>query len=290
MIRLVISADDLGLHPRIDEGILAAHAGGGITSASLLAVGPAAREAVRRATQQRLPLGLHLCLTSHLTPAAPPGEVRWLAPGGRFRRNWAELAAAWLTRLIPPEEVVAEFRAQAARARALGAEIDHLDSHQHLHLLPGMTSIVEVLAAELGVAVRWPTERPRLRWLGHPGSAAKSVLLSTLAAAKEARGIRRIPAVGIFESGRLTEKRLIRIIETMGDGDRELVTHPGLFPGAIPQEPDWHYGWEGELAAVLSPKVRQALEARSIALVSYADLDPVNPHRELESSDAQVDR
>ena len=85
--------------------------------------------------------------------------MRWLAPGGRFRRNWAELSAAWLGRLIPPEEVVLEFRAQVARVRELGADIDHLDTHQHLHLLPNMTSIVEVLAAELGVPVRWPQER-----------------------------------------------------------------------------------------------------------------------------------
>jgi len=28
MIRLVINADDLGLHPRIDEGIFAAHTDG----------------------------------------------------------------------------------------------------------------------------------------------------------------------------------------------------------------------------------------------------------------------
>jgi len=272
MIRLVISADDLGLHPRIDEGIFTAHAGGVVTSASLLATGPVAAQAVRRALQQRLPLGLHLCLTSHLSPAAPPQEVRWLAPGGRFPGSWAQLSAAWLARVIPPEEVVLELRAQVRRARELGAEIDHLDTHQHLHLLPGMTSIVEVLAAELGVPVRWPIERPAARWLLHPGSAMKSALLSSLAAAKEARGIKRVPATGIFESGRLDEKALLRLIAELGDGDREILTHPGLHPGTVPQDPDWRYGWETELAAVLSPRVRAALDHRGVKLVSYTAL------------------
>lgn len=276
MIRLVINADDLGLHPRIDEGIFTAHADGVVTSATLLSTGPSAHDAVRRARAQRLPLGLHLCLTTHLTPAANPREVRWLAPGGRFRKNWAELSAAWLARLIPAEEVVLEFRAQAQRAKDLGAHIDHLDTHQHLHLLPNMTSIVEVLAAELGVPLRWPKERPSPRWFVHPGAGAKSLILGSLSRLKQPRGITRVPAVGIFESGRLNERRLIRLINALGPGDHEIVTHPGLAPDSVPQDPEWKYGWETELSAVLSPRVRNALMARDIRLVSYHDLRATN--------------
>ena len=272
MIRLVINADDLGLHARIDEGIFAAHTGGVVTSATVLATGPTAAEAIRRAGQAKLGLGLHLCLTTHLTPAAPAREVRWLAPGGRFRRNWAELSAAWLARLVPAEEIVTEFRAQAARVRSLGAEIDHLDTHQHLHLLPGLTSIVEVLAAELGVPLRWPAERPTARWLVHPRAAFKSALLGTLARVKQPRGVRRVRAYGIFESGRLTETRLLRLLDQLRDGDNEIVTHPGLDPGVVPQDPSWRYQWEQELAAVLSPRVRDAIAARGIELVNYRQL------------------
>jgi predicted glycoside hydrolase/deacetylase ChbG (UPF0249 family) len=273
VIRLVINADDLGLHPRIDEGIFTAHADGVVTSATVLATGPTAHEAVRRARKAQLPLGLHLCLTSHLEPAANRAEVRWLAPGGRFRKNWAELSAAWLSRMIPAEEVVLEFRAQVARAQQLGAKIDHLDTHQHLHLLPNMTSIVEVLAAELGVPMRWPAERPSPRWLVRPGPALKSMLLSSLARLKEVRGVKRVSAVGIYESGRLNERRLLRLISKLpATGDFEIVTHPGLNPGHVAQDPSWTYGWEGELSAVLSPRVKHALAARKIQLVSYADL------------------
>lgn len=285
MRRLVINADDLGLHPRLDEGILAAHTGGVVTSASLLATGPSARAAARRARSQGLPLGVHLCLTSHLSPAAPPQKVRWLAPGGRFPSGWARLSAAWLARLIPPEEVVLELRAQVVLARELGAEVDHLDTHQHLHLLPGMTSIVEVLAAELGVPVRWPRELPRARWLLTPGAGAKSAVLSALGLLKEARGVKRVPAVGIFDSGRLDEKRLLRLIASLGEGDHEIVTHPGMDPGVVPQDPSWRYGWQEELAALLSPKVRQAIEAQGLELVSYGALrersrlaEPPSPH------------
>ncbi len=273
MIRLVINADDLGLHPRIDEGIFAAHTDGVVTSATVLATGPTAPEAIRRASKTKLGLGLHLCLTTHLSPAAPARDVRWLAPGGRFRSNWTELSAAWLARLIPAEEIVTEFRAQARRVQELGAQIDHLDTHQHLHLLPGMTSIVEVLAAELGLPMRWPSERPTAHWFVHPRSALKSALLGALARAKQPRGVKRVRAVGVFESGRLNEKRLLRLIENLRDGDNEIVTHPGLEPGVIPQDPSWHYQWEEELAAVLSPRVRDAIAKRGIELVNYAQLE-----------------
>jgi predicted glycoside hydrolase/deacetylase ChbG (UPF0249 family) len=272
MIRLVINADDLGLHPKLDEGILHAHGEGVVTSATVLATGPTAAHAIGRANAQQLPLGLHLCLTTHLAPASRPQDVRWLAPGGRFRKNWAELSLAFLSRLIPAEEVALEFRAQVARARALGATIDHLDTHQHLHVLPGMTALVEALAEELGLPMRWPTERPTSRWLAHPRSALKSTLLGSLAAAQRPRSVLRVPAIGVFESGRLNERRLLRLLAEVPQGNSELVTHPGLSPGIVKHDPHWQYQWEAELAAVLSPRVKEEIARRGIVLCSYAQL------------------
>ncbi|MBL9039149.1 MAG: ChbG/HpnK family deacetylase, partial [Archangium sp.] len=181
MIQLIINADDLGLHPRIDEGILQGHRSGVVSSATVLATGRTAPAAVEKALAQGLSLGVHLCLTTHLTPAAPASTVRWLAPGGRFRRNWSELSMAWLGGLVPADEVGIELRAQIERARTLGVQIDHLDTHQHLHLLPGMTTVVEGLAAELNVPVRWPQERPTSHWVRHPRSALKTAIVGGLA-------------------------------------------------------------------------------------------------------------
>jgi predicted glycoside hydrolase/deacetylase ChbG (UPF0249 family) len=272
MIELVINADDLGLHPRIDEGIFAAHASGVVTSSTLLVTGPTASSATKRAHREKLPVGLHLCLTTHLTPAAKASEVRWLAPGGRFRRNWAELSVAWLSRLVPRAEVELEFRAQVDRARALGANIDHLDTHQHLHLLPGLTGIVEALAYELDVPVRWPRERPNAHWLRHPRSALKAALVSGLANSKPAGNARRIAAAGVFEAGRLSESRLLRLVEGLSDGQHEIACHPGYEPGVVKHDPTWRYEWETELSALTSPRVRAAIEARGISLRSYREL------------------
>ena len=272
MIKVVVNADDLGLHPRIDEGILRAHAEGVVTSATVLATGRNVSEAVARARAQRLPMGVHLCLTTHLKPAAPAAAVRWLAPGGRFRKDWREFAAAWLGQLIPAEEVMLELRAQLELVRSLGVEVDHLDTHQHLHLLPGMRRWVEALAVEQGLPLRWPAERPSLRWLFRPAAAAKAALLTSMARARGDGSARRIRSHGAFDSGALDEKALIRLLKRLGDGDHEIVCHPGLAPGVVPEDPDWRYRWETEFAAVCSPRVRALIAERGIELCSFAQL------------------
>lgn len=271
-MRLVFNADDLGLHPRIDEGIFRAREEGVLTSATVLVTGRTARHAIERATALGLGLGVHLCLTTHLAPAAKASDVRWVAPGGRFRKNWAELSVAWLSGLVPREEVEREFEAQLARARSMGANIDHLDTHQHLHLLPGLASVVEALAAREGLPVRWPKERPQLRWFARPGPAAKAALLSGLARARPTPRAHRVRAWGVFESGRFTTTRLVRLLEKLPDGDHEVVMHPGLAPGVVPEDPSWRYDWEAELEALTSPAVRDALVRRNAELVSYGQL------------------
>ncbi len=269
MIKLIVNADDLGLHPRIDEGILRAHAEGIVTSATVFATGPNVSDAVARALAQKLPLGVHLCVTTHLKPAAEMSEVRWLAPGGRFRKDWAEFAAAWIGQLVPAEEVLVELRAQVARVRSLGAEVDHLDTHQHLNLLPGMRRLVEGLALELDLPVRWPRARPGLRWIRRPAAALKSAMLYGFARARPAGKARRIPSYGVYESGALNERRLLRLVSQLGDGLNEIVCHPGLSPGVVREDPTWRYEWETEFAAVCSPKVRALIQKRGIQLTSF---------------------
>ena len=115
--RLIVNADDLGLHPSLDAGILRAHREGIVTSATLLVMGPGAREAVAQARAQGLALGVHLALSTWLPCAAAPDEVPTVAPGGRLRASWAGFARAWLTGQVRRVEVERELEAQLARAR-----------------------------------------------------------------------------------------------------------------------------------------------------------------------------
>jgi chitin disaccharide deacetylase len=271
--RLVVNADDLGLHPDIDAGILRAHREGVVTSATVLATGPSAPQALAAARAQGLPVGVHLCLTTRLPPAAAPAQVPSVAPGGRFRASWVQLTAAWAAGRVRLSEVAEELSAQVLRARALGAEVDHLDAHQHLHLLPGIARVVHALAEREALPLRWPQERPRLGWLRTPGPALKTALLSGLAHAFPP-GAARLPGVGLFEAGRLDEATLLALLDRLPAGDWELSCHPGARRVEVPEDPRWVYGWEAELAALTSPRVRARLAARGITLTSYRELFP----------------
>lgn len=272
MKRLVVNADDLGLHRRLDDGIIEAAAKGIVTSTSVLVAGPSAESAVPRAKAAGIGIGVHLCLTGHLNPISRLADVRWLAPGGRLRRSWAELVAAWSARLVPLEEVELELRAQLARANTLGARIDHLDTHQHVHLLPRLAGLLEQLASELNLPIRWPQETPHREWLRHPRSAAKALVLKGLSGLGGAGTAKRVPGIGIFEAGRLTTRRLARLLDRLPEGDWELGCHPGFDPGMVPEDPSWRYAWEEELAALTSPTARAALERNGIALATYSEL------------------
>ena len=58
---LVVTADDFGLHPTVNEAVERAHTDGILTAASLMVGAPAARDAIARARSlPRLRVGLHL--------------------------------------------------------------------------------------------------------------------------------------------------------------------------------------------------------------------------------------
>lgn len=272
--RLIVNADDLGLHPSLDSGILRTHREGIVTSATLLVMGPSAPEAVSRARAQGLAIGVHLALSTRLPCAALATEVPTVAPDGRLRASWADFARAFLTGKIRRLEVALELEAQLARARALGAEVDHLDAHQHLHLLPGIRPLVEALAKREGLPVRWPDRLPRPSWRRAPGPALKTLILTALArtAPRAPLGVRRVSAGGVFEAGRLDEPTLLALVDSLPEGVFEVGCHPGEGTPHVPEDPAWTYGWQAELDALTSPRVKARLQERGIVLTTYGSV------------------
>lgn len=180
---LVVCADDYGLAPGVSAAIAALIEAGRVSATSCMSALPDWLHAAAplRALVARVPadVGLHLTLTDHpaLSQAARAVWGDRLPPLGR-------LLPAALARRLPAITVAAEIRAQLdAFEDAWGAPPDHIDGHQHVHVLPGVR---EPLLAEL--RHRYPRSRvwvrncvePPARCLRRGEAVAKALFISAL--------------------------------------------------------------------------------------------------------------
>jgi predicted glycoside hydrolase/deacetylase ChbG (UPF0249 family) len=272
MPRLVINADDFGLHPSIDEGIIAAKQHGILTSASLLVTGRNAARAVSWAKKAKLAMGLHLALSGNLPCAASPDSVRHLAPNGRLPLHWGATVRRLVLGLIPLSEIERELSAQVALAASLGAEIDHLDSHQHLHVFPQIRDVVFRLAGTLRLPLRWPPRDWRGLTALTPDRLLRVGMLQLASTTLAHVPVPTLPLVGFSVSGQLTESALVKQVSALPAADCELMCHPGYDPGLVKEDPHWRSCWTAELAALTSPSVARFFEAQQIERVTYRQL------------------
>ena len=144
-VQLIVNADDFGLSPGINDGILTAHARGIVTSASLMVRQRGVRDAIDRAKAfPQLGIGLHVDL----------GE--WIYRHG----EWEEVY-----RFIDWEDVTAierEVRQQIQTfLEIVGRKPTHLDSHQHVHRQEPIRTCIVACGTELGIPVRHNVEAIR---------------------------------------------------------------------------------------------------------------------------------
>jgi hopanoid biosynthesis associated protein HpnK len=276
--RLIVNADDFGLSEAVNDGIAEAHRRGIVTSASLMACGPAFAHAVALARDMgTLDLGVHLTLTEE-APLSPAAEVpTLLGADGRFHPHATSFVRRYFAGGISLREVEREFEAQIARVLDHGLRVSHLDGHQHVHMVPAIRRIAGRLARKHGIAaIRYPREAPRpymLRERGAGGRLLQMLALNAFCAAADSGDARRPDHfVGFFYGGRLTKANLLRLLQTLpAAGTCELMCHPGRDdPNAA--RAHWHYRWQDELDALTDAEVRGWLQAQGIALVPYAAL------------------
>ncbi|HOA66642.1 MAG TPA: ChbG/HpnK family deacetylase, partial [Phycicoccus elongatus] len=141
---LVVNADDLGLSRGINAAIRRAHVDGIVTSTSLLTVGRYAADAAAmlRATPS-LAAGVHLALVGEDPPLLSAREVPTLVDrAGRFPLSYRTFVARAATGRVDLDDVRRELGAQVQAGLDLGLELGHLDTHQHVHLWPGVGAVV----------------------------------------------------------------------------------------------------------------------------------------------------
>jgi len=278
MVGLIVHADDFGLSYAVNEGILRAHREGILTSTSLTACGAAFDEAMELARlTQSLDVGVHLTLVEE-KPVLEPSRIPTLVDAdGRLHQHAIVFFKKYLFGQIRLSEVRDELDAQMKKICDKGLRISHLDSHQHLHILPDIIRITAELGKAYGVPViRLPRERLPLSIQIENRSLSRLAQMRVLnffsLLGKGVIERRADYFFGFLFGGELNKKNLRTILEALpASGVCELMCHPGLHDPNTAYA-HWRYRWQDELDALIDNEIMDFIRERDIRLISFRDL------------------
>ena len=275
---LIVTGDDFGVSSDVNQAIVQAHQQGILTSASLMVTGAAFDEAVRLAyLHPNLAVGLHLVLVSGRAALSARQIPHLVDQSGRFSNAAVRAGLRYQFSRAARRELRREIRAQLALFKETGLPLAHMDGHKHMHLHPVVLEILVECAQEFGIrAIRLPKENlsvglrvDRSRLLTQ---IAYAVIFGSLCRFGESRlrpaGIEFADEVyGLFQTGRMTEDYLLKLIPRIAGRRVEIYSHPTLA-----SEMDSPKGASRlQLEALMSDSVRAALEMNGFQLASYGD-------------------
>lgn len=164
---LIITADDFGLHSRVNLAVEQAHRHGVLTAASLMIGAPAANDAVERAhAMPHLRVGLHLVLADGdaVLPRTHIGAL--LDKHGRFGDDMVRDGVRFFFLPHVREQLAREIRAQFEAFARTGLALDHVNTHKHFHVHPTVLGLILEIGREFGMkAMRLPFESNAPLWL-----------------------------------------------------------------------------------------------------------------------------
>jgi hypothetical protein len=272
---LVVNADDYGYYHCVSRGILESARRGIVTATGVFANSPhLAEHAAWLRDHPQLDVGVHLNLTDR-EPLTVGMRNKLGAWAGEFPAKFA-LAKAILASAIKTEDVQAEWRAQIERCLEHRLALTFLNSHEHIHMLPGLFKVSQVLAEEYGIPHLRCSAPESPRGAGMAG-LLRDGLLGALALLNRRQLQFPVPRfLGMGNSGKLSLDYLRRRLPTLRSGEvYELMCHPGQLDESEISDPRLrHYhDWEGELATLTHPALPELLHQHRVRLIGYRHLN-----------------
>lgn len=278
LTRLIVTADDFGLAPEVNDAVEIGYRSGLLTAASLMVGAPAADAAVACARRTPgLAVGLHIVLVDG-DPVLDPCKIPGLVDGaGRLRTDLARLGAELAFSERRRAELRLEIEAQFEAYRLTGLTLDHVDVHKHFHLHPIVSREIITIGAAYGMRVlRVPTEpwsildriEPTQRTVEHFAIRALSAPLRTRVQA--ASLVSSDAVFGQVWSGGLTPARMQGLLAELPPGLIEIYAHPATsnqFRGGVAG-----YNYKAELEAICSAASVTAFNRSGAGATSYAEI------------------
>jgi predicted glycoside hydrolase/deacetylase ChbG (UPF0249 family) len=152
--RLLINADDFGYNSNVNAAIVSCFQKKLLNSTTIMANMGGFEEAVELAVKYEFKdkVGIHINLTEGkpLTDLSGTGLVD---KSGEYIMEAAFNSRIFFSRYIK-KKIKAEIRAQYNKLLAFGIQPTHIDSHQHIHILPWFAPLFVELAKEVNQKLR----------------------------------------------------------------------------------------------------------------------------------------
>lgn len=284
--QLIINGDDFGFSSGVNQAIIAAHKQGVLTSTSLMVTGNAFEEAVMLAkAHPTLAVGLHLVLACGRS-VLPPDQIPHLVDDDGNFSNQPETAGIYYHfNAAARREIPLEIRAQLTKFRQTGLPLSHVDGHVHVHIQPVVLRHLVNLSKEFNIRfMRLPLEDLSATLKADRSDLFLKVLLSIVYAGLRrygesllrSRHIQFVDRVyGLFNSGRMTEDYLLKLIPHIQSNLVEIYSHPAVAIAGEPANEAYGLG-EAERDALISDRVRAAIQRQGFELTNYLQLGAVS--------------
>ena len=265
---LIVHADDLGMSHSVNVATIKALQTGLVSSGSIMVPCPWLPEiaAYARANPQA-DLGLHLTLTSEWTsfrwgPVSPKDRVASLLDkDGYFYLTESEAAAH-----ADAKQVELEIIAQIERARALGIQPTHLDSHmgtlyQNKELFETFLRVARNYKLPVRVAKTW---------------FARADFVSSVLSPEDVY-IDRVLDINPTVSSQDWAKFYTEALKKLEPGVTEVIIHlahdDAEMQGITVNHPDWGASWrQRDFDYFTSDAFRKALQENQIKLITWREL------------------
>jgi predicted glycoside hydrolase/deacetylase ChbG (UPF0249 family) len=204
--QLIVTADDYGLAQSVNEAIEGCFANGVVRATCVMANMPEYAQAA--ALKQRFPqhsVGIHWNLTQGRPVLSPSSVSSLVRADGSF---YPSLRARWLRRQVRALEIRAELTAQYERYLTVAGAPDFWNTHQNVHVFPGIFQIFVELGRELGIGAMRSHRRftvpssgsTSVYHLRHPGFWIKGQVIAQWSRRAAERGM-RMPDGRIYMPG-----------------------------------------------------------------------------------------
>lgn len=232
---LIITADDFGISQGVNQAVIKAYTQGGLTNASIMVNALCFEEAIKLSFERApgLKLGLHINLTAG-KPVLPLKQVAHLVDGnGCFKYGPIGLLVQTILNPHILAEIEREIEAQIQKLQLQDIQVEHIDGHHHVQMIPRIFSIVTKLAEKYGVQrVRIVNESladticktQKIHFLFN-GGIARYMLLKTMCIFNNYKT--KTYFFSILNSCRITPELVKNLNIPSGFKNIEIMLHPG---------------------------------------------------------------